>query len=166
MNSPALNHIREPATKDLTKFAFWTCLQLERFVILLGTIMYNHPLMVSSDILAELDLPQSGIKDITGVGYPVGYVEQVEGPANLPDNTTMMMLFYSAQLRLRACLNEIQNNLYPPDRDRTLLLLITPNSDVSITHSVQTSSAQRILQHCATPIMAHWKIGGEYYQTP
>ena len=76
--------------------------------------------MASSDILAELDLPQSGIKDIIGVKYPVGYAEQVEGPADLPDSSTKIMLFYYAQLQLRARLNEIQNNLYPPDRDRKL----------------------------------------------
>lgn len=67
-----------------------------------------------SDILAELDLPRSGIQDIREVPYPKGYIE----PMNYStwDNTeTQVMGYYSGQIHIRNQLNDIQKDLYAPE---------------------------------------------------
>lgn len=67
-----------------------------------------------SDILAELDLPRSGIQDVTGVNYPKGFLEQADfGDFN--DEESSMMFYYSGQIHIRNVLNEIQSNLHPPE---------------------------------------------------
>ncbi|KAI4239086.1 MAG: hypothetical protein LQ349_000630 [Xanthoria aureola] len=90
--------------KDLIKFAFWTCSQLE------------------SDILAELDLPRSGIQNIT-LDYPKGFMDDFE-KANMPDSAIpnqTMMWYYSGQIHIRNMLNDIQSELYPPqDKERAV----------------------------------------------
>ncbi|KAF3007269.1 hypothetical protein E8E15_000773 [Penicillium rubens] len=79
---------------DLYNFVYWTCLQLE------------------SDLLAELDLPASGISR---------YEDQITIPKGkwtivLPNDpnahNTMIMLFYSAQIHLRKILNRVHTCLY------------------------------------------------------
>ena len=87
---PELSREREPR-KDLIKFAFWTCSQLE------------------SDLLADLDLPRSGIQDLE-VGLPKGYIDTFVG---WHDPDALMMAFYSAQIHIRNRLNDIQMNLHP-----------------------------------------------------
>ncbi|KAL8832185.1 MAG: hypothetical protein Q9170_004983 [Blastenia crenularia] len=90
--------------KDLIKFAFWTCSQLE------------------SDILAELDLPRSGIQDIL-LDYPKGFMGDFE-KADMPDSAfpyQTIMWYYSGQIHIRNMLNDIQNELYPPeDKERAV----------------------------------------------
>ncbi|KAL9025244.1 MAG: hypothetical protein Q9196_005900 [Gyalolechia fulgens] len=90
--------------KDLIKFAFWTCSQLE------------------SDILAELDLPRSGIQDIS-LDYPRGFMDDFE-KADMPDSAIpfqTIMWYYSGQIHIRNMLNDIQNELYPPeDKERAV----------------------------------------------
>ncbi|CAG8066330.1 unnamed protein product, partial [Penicillium nalgiovense] len=86
--------LNEGATKDLYDFAFWTCLQLE------------------SDLLAELDIPVSGISRSEGrIPIPKGKWTIVL-PNNLTAPKTMMMLFYSAQIHLRKVLNRVHTDLY------------------------------------------------------
>ncbi|KAK5006287.1 hypothetical protein LTR39_005701 [Cryomyces antarcticus] len=84
--------------KDLTKLAFWTCLQLE------------------SDILAELDLPSSGISRYEdNVSLPLGIIEDMPQNEQAPDNSQdaeMVMLYYSAQIQLRKILNRTHTALY------------------------------------------------------
>ncbi|KAF5855048.1 hypothetical protein ETB97_010200 [Aspergillus alliaceus] len=80
--------------KDLYDFAYWTCLQLE------------------SDILAELDLPASGIsRSEARISLP-----KEQFTLNLPNEisapNTMMMFFYSAQIYLRKILNRVHTDLY------------------------------------------------------
>ncbi|KAL8681305.1 MAG: hypothetical protein Q9186_002569 [Xanthomendoza sp. 1 TL-2023] len=99
-----LNNEKE-SRKDLTRFAFWTCSQLE------------------SDILAELDLPRSGIQNIMSVEYPKGFMDDFE-KADMPDlaipNQTIMW-YYSGQIHIRNMLNDIQSELYPPqDKERAV----------------------------------------------
>ncbi|KAL9602108.1 MAG: hypothetical protein Q9219_002104 [cf. Caloplaca sp. 3 TL-2023] len=92
-----LTHEKE-SRKDLIKFAFWTCSQLE------------------SDILAELDLPRSGIQDIT-LDYPRGFMDDFE-KADMPESAVpyqTIMWYYSGQIHIRNMLNDIQSELYPPE---------------------------------------------------
>ncbi|KAL8772140.1 MAG: hypothetical protein Q9209_002575 [Squamulea sp. 1 TL-2023] len=99
-----LNNEKE-SRKDLIRFAFWTCSQLE------------------SDILAELDLPRSGIQNITSVEYPKGFMNDFE-KADMPDSAIpnqTIMWYYSGQIHIRNMLNDIQSELYPPrDKERAV----------------------------------------------
>ncbi|KAL3437192.1 hypothetical protein BDV09DRAFT_23551 [Aspergillus tetrazonus] len=79
--------------KDLVCFAYWTCLQLE------------------SDILAELDLPASGIsRSESRIDLPLGSMLKLSNTISEPD--TMMMFFYSTQIHLRKVLNRVHTDLY------------------------------------------------------
>ncbi|RAL15067.1 putative C6 finger domain protein [Aspergillus homomorphus CBS 101889] len=84
--------------KDSIDFAYWTCLQLE------------------SDILAELDLPASGISRSEGrISLPKGkYTLSLPNEISAP--STMMMFFYSAQIHLRKVLNRVHTDLYKVER--------------------------------------------------
>lgn len=69
-----------------------------------------------SDILAELDLPKSGIQDIQ-LEYPKGFMDDFE-KADMPEAsipTQTMMCYYSGQIHIRNMLNNIQCELYPPE---------------------------------------------------
>ncbi|KAL8736900.1 MAG: hypothetical protein Q9181_002218 [Wetmoreana brouardii] len=100
------SHLKQekPSRQDLIKFAFWTCSQLE------------------SDILAELDLPRSGIQDII-LDYPKGFMDDF-GTADMPDSAIpnqTIMWYYSGQIHIRNMLNNIQRELYPPeDKERAV----------------------------------------------
>lgn len=88
----------EGPTQDLYNFAYWTCLQLE------------------SDLLAELDIPASGISRSEGrMGLPKGKYTIVL-PDDLSAPSTMMMLFYSAQIHLRKVLNRVHTDLYKVEK--------------------------------------------------
>ncbi|CAP99930.1 Pc22g26420 [Penicillium rubens Wisconsin 54-1255] len=90
--------LNEGATKDLYDFAYWTCLQLE------------------SDLLAELDIPASGISRSEGrIPIPKGKWT-IALPNNLTAPETMMMLFYSAQIHLRKVLNRVHTDLYKVEK--------------------------------------------------
>ncbi|KAF7590269.1 hypothetical protein BBP40_003107 [Aspergillus hancockii] len=85
-------------TKDLYNFAYWTCLQLE------------------SDILAELDLPASGISRSEGrISLPKGRFT-LSLPNEISAPSTMMMFFYSAQIHLRKVLNRVHTDLYKVEK--------------------------------------------------
>ena len=90
--------MRDGPEKDLHEFAFWTCLQLE------------------SDILAELDLPASGISrsenriDLPKGRFTLSLPNEVRAPS------TMMMILYSAQIHLRKMLNRVHTDLYKSDK--------------------------------------------------
>ncbi|KAJ6171531.1 hypothetical protein N7470_000598 [Penicillium chermesinum] len=74
--------------QDLICFTFWTCLQLE------------------SDLLAELDIPASGIsRSESQIGLP-----SRQYSLGFPDDTDM--LYYSAQIHLRKLLNRVHTDLY------------------------------------------------------
>ncbi len=102
VRDPTLARERDPTRKDLIKFAFWTCSQLE------------------SDILAELDLPGSGIQDIV-LEYPKGFseladFENIDNQGhNAPGAVRKMMSYYSFQIHIRNSLNSMQKDLHPPE---------------------------------------------------
>jgi len=82
---------------DLVKFTFWTCLQLE------------------SDILAELDLPASGItryEQLYSTNFPKGVTL---GDWTDPQQNEMM-IYYSAQVQLRVILNRVHSLLYQMEK--------------------------------------------------
>lgn len=84
--------------RDLIEFAYWTCLQLE------------------SDILAELDLPASGISRAESrIHLPKG-VYTITLPNEIRAPTTMMMIYYSAQIHLRKVLNRVHTDLYKAEK--------------------------------------------------
>ncbi|KAJ6123307.1 hypothetical protein N7512_005772 [Penicillium capsulatum] len=90
--------LEEGVTQDLYNFAYWTCLQLE------------------SDLLAELDIPASGISRSEGrMGLPKGRYT-ITLPDDLSAPNTMMMLFYSAQIHLRKVLNRVHTDLYKVEK--------------------------------------------------
>lgn len=102
------------ARADLIRFAFWTCSQLERYNENRGLCSNSQTLTKISDILAELDLPRSGIQDVVGVKYPKAFVEEAE-LKRMDDEDSTMMFYYSGQIHIRNVLNQIQSNLHPPD---------------------------------------------------
>lgn len=95
VRDPSLQRETEPR-KTQIMFAFWTCSQLE------------------SDILAELDLPRSGIQELREVQYPTGYIEPTEY-STWESSETQIMGYYSGQIHIRNQLNDIQKDLYAPE---------------------------------------------------
>ncbi|KAK2762681.1 hypothetical protein FQN54_000855 [Arachnomyces sp. PD_36] len=90
--------LEEGPQKDLIDFAYWTCLQLE------------------SDILAELDLPASGISRSEGrIALPLGVHTHVL-PNEAQESNNMIMFYYSSQIHLRKALNRVHTDLYKPDK--------------------------------------------------
>ncbi|KAG2411767.1 hypothetical protein HFD88_009323 [Aspergillus terreus] len=90
--------MRDGPVKDLYDFAYWTCLQLE------------------SDILAELDLPASGIsRSEARIALPKGRFT-LSLPNEISAPSTMMMFFYSAQIHLRKVLNRVHTDLYKVEK--------------------------------------------------
>ncbi|KAL2782485.1 hypothetical protein BJX66DRAFT_345790, partial [Aspergillus keveii] len=84
--------------KDLVNFTYWTCLQLE------------------SDILAELDLPASGVSRVESrIDHPNGQFT-ISLPNDISAPNTMMMFFYHAQIHLRKILNRIHTDLYKAEK--------------------------------------------------
>ncbi|KAL2834499.1 hypothetical protein BDW59DRAFT_48228 [Aspergillus cavernicola] len=90
--------LSEGENKDLVDFAYWTCLQLE------------------SDILAELDLPASGVsRSESRINLPKGQFT-IALPNDISSPNTMMMFFYSAQIHLRKVLNRVHTDLYKVEK--------------------------------------------------
>ncbi|KAI9842480.1 MAG: hypothetical protein M1838_003105 [Thelocarpon superellum] len=83
-----LNNETNPVRKDLTLTAFWTCLQLE------------------SDILAELDLPPSGITRL----------EDTMPFPEIKSDDYIIGFYYLAQIGLRKLLNRVHTSLYRPEQ--------------------------------------------------
>ncbi|KAH1323326.1 hypothetical protein KXX47_000814 [Aspergillus fumigatus] len=100
IRSKRYDQMQDGPTKDLYDFAYWTCLQLE------------------SDILAELDLPASGISRAESrIGLPKGRFT-LALPNEICAPSTMMMFFYSAQIHLRKVLNRVHTDLYKVERQQ------------------------------------------------
>ena len=86
---------------------------------------------MNSDILAELDLPRSGIdraefQEI--VDYPQGITETITDTANLEEPPAKILAYYSAQIHLRTMLNKIQMALYPAGGEYIILYESQPVS--------------------------------------
>ena len=118
-SSPSLAAEKDPR-KNMIRFAFWTCSQLERSVPVLCSSQEKHKLNLASDILAELDLPRSGIPSGV-VAYPRGYIEP-EDYNSWDCAETQVMGYYSGQIHIRNQLNDIQKELYAPDSMHILTL--------------------------------------------
>ncbi|OJJ65787.1 hypothetical protein ASPBRDRAFT_667326 [Aspergillus brasiliensis CBS 101740] len=93
VRSKRYEQVSDSPLKDMYDFAYWTCLQLE------------------SDILADLNLPASGISHSEGrIGLPKGqalYLSQDGFSSN-----SMGMFIYSAQIHLTRILNRLNSHLY------------------------------------------------------
>jgi hypothetical protein len=86
--------LSEGPVKDLHSSAYWACLQLE------------------SDLLAELDIPASGISRSEGrIQLPQGQFA-ITLPDDLSASSSLIMMFYSAQIHLRRILNRAHSELY------------------------------------------------------
>ncbi|EED11631.1 hypothetical protein TSTA_108190 [Talaromyces stipitatus ATCC 10500] len=95
--------LQDSRMKDLCSAAYWACLQHE------------------SDILAELDLPPSGISRAE---------DRIDLPKGLYyEGDTRIMLFYSAQIHLRKVLNQVHTNLYQTSNCKKLL---TPHNVLQV----------------------------------
>ncbi|KAF4207298.1 hypothetical protein CNMCM8927_003572 [Aspergillus lentulus] len=100
IRSKLYNQMQDGRLKELYDFAYWTCLQLE------------------SDILAELDLPASGISRAESrIGLPKGRFT-LALPNEICAPRTMMMFFYSSQIYLRKFLNRVHTDLYKVERQQ------------------------------------------------
>ena len=67
-------------------------------------------------LLAELDIPASGISRSEGrMGLPKGRYT-ISLPDDLSAPSTMMMLFYSAQIHLRKVINRVHTDLYKVEK--------------------------------------------------
>ncbi|GFF44604.1 C6 finger domain protein, putative [Aspergillus udagawae] len=100
IRSKHYDQMQDGPMKELYEFAYWTCLQLE------------------SDILAELDLPASGISRAESrIGLPKGRFT-LALPNEISAPSTMMMFFYSAQIYLRKVLNRVHTDLYKVERQQ------------------------------------------------
>ncbi|TKA64226.1 hypothetical protein B0A49_09967 [Cryomyces minteri] len=86
--------------RDLIHFAFWTGLQLE------------------SDILAELNLPPSGIsRHESDMPLPLGLSMKMTQNGSDLSPEMIMMLYYSAQVQLRKILNRAHTALYDSEKN-------------------------------------------------
>ncbi|RPA84642.1 hypothetical protein BJ508DRAFT_222926 [Ascobolus immersus RN42] len=99
---------KDDLRKELIRRSFWSCLQLE------------------SDVLAELDLPPSGISRLEDtVPFPGGeYTNEVD-EAGIDVEEPNMIMYYLAQIALRKLLNRVHSELYkqrktPTDITRSL----------------------------------------------
>ncbi|KAG8532589.1 uncharacterized protein KY384_002466 [Bacidia gigantensis] len=89
------------ARQNSVRLAFYTASQLE------------------SDILAEIDLPPSGIRKLDSVPYPDGYYPDDVEISSDDQSKSLVMQFYSYQLHLRKLLDWIQLEVYPPGQGLT-----------------------------------------------
>ena len=79
--------------------------------------------MYGSDILAELDIPPSGIQEVNDVQYPKGALDQGDffhGETDRP----AVMIYYSFQLHMRKLLNDIQKELYQESESQAMQALL------------------------------------------
>lgn len=78
-------------------------------------------LILRSDILAELDLPASGISRSEGrIDLPKGHYTFLD-PFTQKNST--IMFFYSAQIHLRKVLNQIHTDLYKASDSKHLSVI-------------------------------------------
>ncbi len=88
--------------------AFWTCLQLERWVT--RRLLHSSQANTGSDLVAELPVPHSGIltyeEDMPGLNLQAA----VDGDKFDP----WVITSYAAQLSMRKHLNQLHNMFYKP----------------------------------------------------
>lgn len=80
----------------------------------------------NSDILAELDIPPSGIQEVQdAVQYPK-ITMAPSAPIDGETEPSEIMMYYAAQLHMRKLLNNIQKELYKESQSKSSLLLAPP----------------------------------------
>ncbi|KAF8418428.1 hypothetical protein EV426DRAFT_707572 [Tirmania nivea] len=97
-----LQQAKDEVRKDMILRLFWSCLQLE------------------SDILAELDLPPSGISRLEdSMLLPSGHsTDSIDG--DVCEDDPLMWMYYLAQIVLRKLLNRAHTALYKQHVGRTI----------------------------------------------
>ena len=119
-STPYTDGTMKPARRNLVNFAFWSCMQLE------------------SDILAEVDLPPSGITQKEGAQHqqmPTGLTMQPIPESR--DSSDELLRFYSYQIQLRRTMNSVHSTLYrhmkkkkgPVKPSQTIIEILTQNLD-------------------------------------
>jgi hypothetical protein len=102
----------DPIHKNLIILAFWTCLQLERYV----SYPYNVRTDIGSDILAEVNLPPSGISRLERLMQnAMPTIETLRSMTSFPDeakNNAEILRYYCCQIQLRRTLNTVHSHLY------------------------------------------------------
>jgi hypothetical protein len=106
---------------ELIKYSYWSCLQLERFILCPLDEFGICTDWWDSDILAEMQLPQSGIsrfETFMNAFLPQGvhYSEEGNGAYQTDQEADVAELkYYWAQIHLRITLNSVHNSLYHKD---------------------------------------------------
>jgi len=94
-----LDSEKDSLRKDLILRAFWSCLQLE------------------SDVLAELDLPPSGISRLEdSMLLPSGITMPPSPYTDTAADDQLIWMYYLAQIALRKLLNRVHTALYKQDK--------------------------------------------------
>ena len=111
-------------------------------------------LTCNSDILAELDIPPSGIQEVQDVvPYPKGTMTPggyLQGEAQPPE----ILIYYSAQLYMRKLLNDIQKELYQESKFAgPVFTLIQVGQDLTTFQRIQPSSELHGQRVSATLLM-------------
>lgn len=89
-----------PERRNLINFAFWSCLQLE------------------SDILAEMDIPASGITSKeSSMVCEIPTTLTITDPGEESSRQDTYLRHYSNQIQLRRTINDAVNNVYNDNRD-------------------------------------------------
>lgn len=73
-------------------------------------LVFHTALQLESDILAEIDFPPSGIRQIPDIAYPYAAASDSPGKKEI-------MTFYASQLSLRNLLDDTQPDIYPPGKN-------------------------------------------------
>lgn len=104
-SKPYKNRTMSPERRNLINFAFWSCLQLE------------------SDILAEMDIPSSGI-----IHKEASMLHEIPSALTISDpesedatkrNPQEFLRHYSNQIQLRRTLNDAVHNIYNAQREQS-----------------------------------------------
>jgi hypothetical protein len=82
-------------------------------------------LIITSDIIAELDIPQSGILTLEGI-IPWPNCSHAKKQGEMNENEVQC---YTAQLYFRKSLNHIHRDLYGPGKDASYELAMMNNKD-------------------------------------
>jgi hypothetical protein len=107
--------------RELIKYSYWSCLQLERFTFSHVDELGTCTDWWNSDILAEMQLPQSGIsryESFMNAFLPDGvhFFDEGNGAYQTDQMVDAVELkYYWAQIHLRITLNSVHNSLYHKD---------------------------------------------------
>lgn len=144
------NRTMPPERRNLINFAFWSCLQLE------------------SDILAEMDIPSSGI-----IHKEASMLHEIPSALTISDpesedatkrNPQEFLRHYSNQIQLRRTLNDAVHNIYNAQREQTkpTRLIETIGENLESWRSLLKDWDWDDEEHESTDIN-HARLRGKYY---